>query len=304
MADARKLERTSEPGIYRRHTGTCSQLRRCKCPYVHVWRDRGRQHKQVFATFDLAREHKGKMTSGAVRRRPLASATVGGYYETWLPNYRGRTARGLEESTRQEYETSFRLHILPYSIARLRMREAGAPDVRDWLGELERSGASPTVIRKAKAALSVMFACAVEDGDLASNPAAGVRYVPTEEAKRRHPKRKRRALAASDVVAILNAMPEEWRACFTLLAQSGLRIGELLGLTWEAVHLGDDPHIMVAEQVYAGRRKALKTEASKARVPLSPSMASWLTELRQDASDAAPVFASNDRHATELPQRL
>ncbi len=58
------------------------------------------------------------------------------------------------------------------------------------------------------------------------------------------------------------------------------------------VHLGDDPHIMVAEQVYAGRRKALKTDASKARVPLSPSMASWLTELRQGALDAAPVFAS------------
>lgn len=292
MADDRKLERTSEPGIYRRHAGGCKRGTRCKCPYVHVWRDRGRQHKQLFATFELAREHKGQMTSGATRRRPLASAAIGAYYETWLPGYRGRTSRGLEETTRQEYETSFRLHILPYPIARLRMREAGAPDVRDWLAEVERSGASPTVIRKAKAALSVMFACAVEDGDLGSNPAAGVRYVPTDEAKRRHPKRKRRALAATDVVAILNAMPEEWRAFFTLLAQSGLRIGELLGLTWGSVHLGDDPHIMVAEQVYAGRRKALKTDASKARVPLSPSMASWLTELRQGALDAAPVFAS------------
>jgi integrase len=63
-------------------------------------------------------------------------------------------------------------------------------------------------------------------------------------------------------VAILNAMPEEWRAFFTLLAQTGVRIGELLGLTWCNVHLGDDAHIMVAEQVYRGeRRSSRRTQA-------------------------------------------
>lgn len=292
MSDPRKLERTSEPGIYRRHAGTCSKPRRCKCPYVHVWRDRGRQYKQVFATFELAREHKGKMTSGTVSRQPLSAATVGGYYDTWLPNYRGRTARGLEDSTRREYETSFRLHILPYPLARVRMREATAPDVRDWLRELERAGATSATIRRAKVTLSVMFACAVEDGDLGSNPAAGVRYVPGAAARRQPAKRKPHALTASDVVVILNAMDEPWRAFFALLAQTGLRIGELFGLTWEHVHLGDDPHIMVAEQVYRGRRKRLKTDASMARVPLSPSMASWLAELRPESPASAPVFPS------------
>ncbi len=138
-----------------------------------------------------------------------------------------------------------------------------------------------------------MLACAREDGDIASNPAAGVRYVPSEKAKQRHPKRRPRRLTAEDVLAILRAMPEQWRAFFTLLAQTGLRISELLGLTWEHVHLGDDPHIMVAEQVYQGRRKQLKTDASEARVPLSASMASWLAELRPaNARPAAPVFPS------------
>ncbi len=49
---------------------------------------------------------------------------------------------------------------------------------------------------------------------------------------------------------------------------------------------------MVAEQVYRGKRKKLKTEASRARVPLSTTMAAWLTELRGDASPSAPVFTS------------
>jgi hypothetical protein len=51
------------------------------------------------------------------------------------------------------------------------MRDLVAPDVRDWLGQLERRGATPSTIRRAKAALSVMLACALEDGDLGSNPA-------------------------------------------------------------------------------------------------------------------------------------
>jgi integrase len=293
MADERKLEKTSLPGVYRRHAGSCKRNGRCRCPYVHVWRDRGRQHKQMFPTWELVREHKGEVASGKVSRRPRSSVTITDYYDGWLSTYRGRTSRGLEDATRREYEISFRLHILPLSIARLRMREVGASDVRDWLLEMERRGDTPSTIRRAKAALSVMFACAVEDGDLPANPAAGVRYVPTEHAKRAHPKRKRRALTAADVVAILGAMQERWRAFFTLLAQTGVRIGELLGLTWEHVHLGDDPHIMVAEQVYRGERKKLKTEASYARVPLSASMAAWLTELRpEDVSPEAPVFPS------------
>ncbi|MGH2744507.1 MAG: site-specific integrase, partial [Thermoleophilaceae bacterium] len=119
------------------------------------------------------------------------------------------------------------------------------------------------------------------------------RYVASAEAQRRHPRRKRRELTAADVIEILNAMPERWRAFFTMLAQTGVRIGELLGLTWRHVHLGDDPHIMVAEQVYRGRRKQLKTEASMARVPLAPTMAAWLASLRpEDVELASPVFAS------------
>jgi integrase len=228
------LERTKYPGIYRRHASRCPANGRCKCPYVVRWKDRGQPLKQFFPTLELAREFKGGLDSGKTARRPLSSLTVGRYYEPWLGRYRGRTSRGLEESSRREYETSFRLHILPLSLGRMRMRDVGAPDVRDWLAELERRSCSPTTIRKAKAALAVMLACAVEDGDLASNPVAGVRYVPSDLAKRQH-RRKRRQLTAADVTAVLEAMPEQWRAFFMLLVQTGVRIGELLGLTWVAI---------------------------------------------------------------------
>jgi integrase len=62
-------------------------------------------------------------------------------------------------------------------------------------------------------------------------------------------------------------------------------------LTWENVYLGDDAHIMVVEQVYRGERKGLKTDASNGRIPLSPTLAAWLSELRP-ADASGPVFAS------------
>lgn len=292
--DTRKLEKTKTPGVYRRHAAGCGRRGRCACPYVVRWKERGAARKQLFPSYDLAREFKAGLDSGTRTRQPLSSQTVADFAADWLATYRGRTQRGLEESTRREYARSFRLHIDPLPIATMRMRELTARDVRTWFGELERHGVSPASIRKAKAALSVMLASALEDGAIAANPAAGVRYVPSDLAKRRHPRRQKKQLTAADVVAILNAMPEEWRAFFTLLAQTGLRIGELLGLTWNNVHLGDDPHILVAEQVYRGERKRLKTDASVARVPLSQSMAAWLTAIRREAAPATddPVFRS------------
>jgi integrase len=93
------------------------------------------------------------------------------------------------------------------------------------------------------------------------------------------------------VLAIIAAMPEPWHVFFSLLAESGCRISELIGLRWENVHLGDEPHIYICEQWKDGRYKRLKTDASEHPIPLSPPMAQWLGEMRpQDAS--GPVFPS------------
>lgn len=291
---ATRLVKTSTSGIYRAHRADCDatgKKARCGCPYTVRWRSAKGFRKRTFATFELAREFKGKIASGEASRQQT-TATVASYYEEWIETYRGRTSRGLDQGTRDEYRQSFDRHVLP-KLGGRKLRALDSPAIRDWFGDLERDDVPPPTIRKAKAALSVMLATAKEDGAILHNPVTGVRYVPSDRAKARHPKRKRKALTAGDVVAVLNAMPEEWRAFFTVLAQTGVRISELLGLTWKDVHLGDDPHVMVTEQVYRGQRKQLKTEASEARVPLSGTLASWLVELRPAAAGPDdPVFPS------------
>lgn len=293
--DARKLEATKTPGVYRRHAEGCERKRGCTCPYVARWRSGGKDCKQLFPTYEQAREHKRKVSGRGPRpTRARSTKTVAEYWAEWLPEYRGRTARGLTSSTRREYAGSFQHHIAPYPIARIRMRDLTPPDVAEWCSELEAAGASPRSIKHAKIALGLMFACAVEYGDADANPVRTVAYVPSEAARERHAPRERLNLTAAHVVAILDAMPDEWAAFFWLIAHTGVRIGELLGLTWRNVHLGDDPHIEIVEQVYRGQRKAPKW-GSTGKVPLSAGMAAWLTELRpadwQTAPDR-PVFPS------------
>lgn len=90
--DARKLEKTRTPGVYRRHKDGCPRGR-CGCPCVVVWRDRGRQHKRVFAKESDAREFKNDMGGSKGSRRPLAKATVAEYHAAWFPTYRGTHGR-------------------------------------------------------------------------------------------------------------------------------------------------------------------------------------------------------------------
>jgi len=139
--DTRKLEKTSTAGIYRRHAESCKRNGRCKCSYVVRWKAQGKGHNRLFPTFDLAREFKGEMASGKVTRKPLSRETVGGCCEGWIDSYRGRTARGVSESTIREYRISFKHHVLPLPIARTKLRDLTPSVVRDWFEHLERRDA-------------------------------------------------------------------------------------------------------------------------------------------------------------------
>ena len=91
------------------------------------------------------------------------------------------------------------------------------------------------------------------------------------------------------------------------MSHTGMRVSELLGLTWVNVHLGDGAHIRVVEQVYQGQRKRLKTEGSERRIPLSPGMAEALTDWKGETDHprgGQPCISLCGGYATELRKRL
>lgn len=276
---AAKLERTRYPGIYKRGSR-----------YVITWEHRGKQHKESFRTLPEAREAKGKRDAG--EKRPRSRVRFGDFFAEWIENYAGRTSRGFSETTRPEYRRPIEAH----AIARWktwRMNEVEPADLRDLFGQMRRDGRTTSEIKKTRAALSVMFATALEDGVVQSNPVLGVRIPPPseEEAPREE---KAKALTRAELAILLAAIPSESRLFCTFLAHTGLRISEAVGLRWEHLDLGEHPKVRVREQLYKGKRKRLKSKEGKRDVPLSPGMARQLLALRRDGyrGPESPVFAS------------
>lgn len=285
---AAKLTKTTQPGIFRRHAKDCTGGR-CDCAYVVVWRHRGKQHKATFRTLTEAREAKGNKDAGD--RRPVARCTFEDYFREWIETYAGRTARGFSETTRPEYRRPIEAHAMP-RWGTWKLADIEPADVRDLFGAMRKKGATTSAIKKLRAALSAMFATAVEDGLIRSNPVQGVRIPApaTPEPEDDHAK----ALTREELSLFLKATPDKWRLFFEFLAHTGLRIGEATGLTWAHVELGKRPHVKVREQVYRGERRKLKSRQGRRDVPLSPGMAKQLTEHRRDTfgGETAPVFPS------------
>lgn len=276
---AATMEKTATPGIYKRGSR-----------YVVVWRHRGKQHKSFHRTLAEAREAKAQRTAGD--RRPTSKIGVAEYFEGWIESYAGRTQRGFSESTRIEYRRPIEADALPvWGTWRLADVEPG--DVRDLFGAMRRDDRSTASIKKLRAALSAMFATAVDDGLMRSNPVAGVR-IPAAREEEPPEEEKAKALTRADLAILLEEIPEDWRLFFEFLAHTGLRIGEAVGLRWEHLELGDSPRVKVREQVYKGVRKKLKSSNGKRDLPLSPGIAARLLAHRRDTykGPRSPVFAS------------
>lgn len=276
---AAKLEKTRYPGIYRRGTR-----------YVITWEYRGQQHKESFATLTEAREAKGNRSAG--EKRPRSRVRFGDYFEEWIETYAGRTSRGFSETTRPEYRRPITTHALPHWNA-WRLSEVEPADVRDLFGKMRREDCSTSQIKKTRAALSVMFATALEDGVLRSNPILGVR-IPAPRDDEEPAEEKAKALTRAELAIFLTALPDDWKLFFEFLTHTGLRISEAVGLRWEHLDLGENPKVEVREQLYKGKRKRLKSKDGERDIPLSPGMAKQLLAHRRDGykGPKAPVFAS------------
>ncbi len=161
--------------------------------------------------------------------------------------------------------------------------------MRRFVANLEDDGLGASSIRCHVAALKVLFATAYEDGLIPSNPTAGLRLHTTREDK---PPAK--ALTTEELRLVLTAMPDEWRPFFAFLSQTGLRIGEAIGLSWSDVDLGSKPHVKVRQQWRDGKLAPLKTANSRREIPLSKGSVSALLARRATdyTGEDGPVWSN------------
>jgi integrase len=286
QSDARRLVKTSVPGVFRKGGR-----------YVVVYRDSdGRQRKQSCSTLAEAKTFKATVTADKARGETVrpTRVTVADYFAEWLPAYRGRTRRGIREQTKQHYAEQMRLHVLP-ALGRRRLADVGPRDVKRLAAELRAKGLSENSVRLALAPLRAMLADAFEEETIRRNPAAGVSVAKprADDEEGVTAKAKAKALTPEELARLLAEIPEQWRLLFELLAVTGLRVGELLGLQWAHVDFGRR-RLLVRRRWYRGTFAPPKSKFGRRDVPLTEAMTRRLWQLRKDAHgvDDALVFPS------------
>jgi integrase len=274
------LVKTKTPGIFRRGSR-----------YVVIFRDaQGRQRKRSAATLAEARVAKAAIAADVARGeyRERSRLTFAEYAAEWCETYSGRTSKGVRPLTLADYRKRLEQDAIPF-LGRLRLSEVEPRDVKALAAHVAGRGVSANTVRLALAPVRALFATAVEDGLVRSNPTVGVRVVGSTA--READEEKAKALAPDELGALLEAIPEPERLFFRFLAQTGLRIGEAIALRVGDVDLGRR-RVQVRRRWYRDNFAPPKSKHGRRDVPLSPATAQALWPLVAGRDPDALLFTS------------
>ena len=178
--------------------------------------------------------------------------------------------------TYASYAQVIRLHINP-GLGRIALQRLTPAEVQHWLKERQRFWAGPRTCQYARAILRSALAQAVRWGYITRNVAALVDSprVPRHEIQPLSPDQARTLL--------FQAREHRLGALVTVALSLGLRLGEALGLRWEAVDLETATlHVRVALQRVARSWQLVepKSERSRRSIALPDVAVSALREHR------------------------
>jgi integrase len=283
------MVKTKTPGIYKRGSR-----------YVVVLYVDGRQVKRSARTYDEARALKRGSETDLERGdyQAPSKVTLHDYARKWVEEHQGG-ARGIRESTRDDYRRILEQFVLKHFPAELmltRMTRAHVKGYVTWL--TKQTKPAPTKddperrvpladksVRNYVGPLSACLESAVDDGLIRANPARGVR-LPKRATVEDIEAEEVRVFTDGQLDGLLDflevAHPRH-RLFFELLAATGLRVSEAVGLEWRHLELdGSAPHVKVRQGVVRGVLGAPKTKHSKRDVPLPPDLVERLEAWRKE----------------------
>jgi integrase len=275
--DGRRLKKTRTPGVFRRIDGA-----RETAGYVVVFRVAGRQRKRTVRTYEEARRVKRESETdrdrGELQER--TATTFLDYLDAWVERYRGQGRRGFRENTRDGYRRLIRSYAHEYFPARLKPVDVTTYELArfvDWLADPEEQGkrlADPT-IANIVIPLRAALGTARREGLIRHNPSHDLALphrdqsgIEEEEAK---------VFSRDQLAAVLAKAPEGHRLLLELLAGTGLRISEAIGLQRRHLRLdGDIPVVCVRRAIVKERVEPPKSRHSRRDVRLPGALAERL----------------------------
>jgi integrase len=227
----------------------------------------GKEHARHFKRkIDAQRwldEQTAAMVTGAYVDPRSGRMTFAEYAEQW------RTTQVVRPTTGLAYERVLRRNVYPRLGARplASIRPSDIQGLVAWLSTdaEDRPALAPRTVRVTLSVASAVFKSAVRDRRLVANPCVGVR-LPEVHRSQVQP------LPTASVVALRDAMPLRWRAAVVLGAGTGVRQGELLGLTVDRIDFLRRQMVVDRQLInlpgLAPHLAPVKTRASVRTVPL------------------------------------
>lgn len=233
--------------------------------------------------------------------------TVAEYMTWWLDTV---AEPNCKPSTMRTYRQRSRDYIVP-TIGRVKLRDLKPAHVLSVHAAVRKRGVTESTVERAHTVLRSALSTAVETGTLRRNPALlSAKLRPT-------PERPPVQFYEEDELAAVLASAKGHRlyALVAIAAATGMRQGELLGLTWEDVDLDQDVvHVRYALQRTDNGMERLdpKSKAARRTIPLAPKAVQVLrthhtrmTEERLAATDwEVTDFVFVTQRGTPLDQSI
>jgi integrase len=284
-SNPRRTKVPGRPGVYRSNSGK----------YEVQYRDSDGRNR--FKTVEgglmdavaYRAELVGKINKG--ERIAPSRLTFGDYAEEWFEGLVLR-AKPLRPRTREAYRYQLDKHLLP-RFARRKLTSVSTDDVARLVGEMKEAGLGGWTVHGTLTTLSGMMGRAARKGLIASNPVRGLERDERPEL----PQAEKRVLSESELARLLDSAGDTYRPLISVLALTGLRIAEALGLAWEDVDFAEGVIHVRAQLDRKRERVTLKTKTARRDVVLVPPLAKLLKLHRIKSLHKAPsdfVFPSPD----------
>lgn len=227
----------------------------------------GKEHARHFDTKREAQAWLDKVTASIVRGDyvdPAASkVTVKTYAVEW------ERIQVASEGTKRITDNALRLHILP-TLGAHKIGAVRRSHVQALVKELEDKGLSAGSVRNIYEVASKLFDAAAEDRAIPASPCRRITLPKDEGAEVVPP-------TLEQINLVRSHLDERWQAIPTVLAGSGLRIGELLGLgTFDVDYLRRCIRVE-RQRLQSGAIAPLKTKKSRRTVPVGAVVVDALT---------------------------
>jgi integrase len=211
--------------------------------------------------------------------RPRPQATFAEFAERWMDSVMKQHKPSSQSSEKSDLNRVLVPHFGPKSL-----KDITAESVQVFVTSLE---GSPKTARNLICTMRLVWKTARTWGYVVHDPFQGLRFLEAA-------KQNTYNFTVEESLAIIDAAPEQWKAFFWLLAETGIRPGELAGLKLDGIDWQAGT-IRIEQSVWQGKLQTPKTHTAIRTFAISSNLVQRLRNYHRDhwtRNELGLMFAS------------